>query len=130
MPPTLLIIEVCQVISNHRPDARVTCRRVHIRENPQSFHSSQRRRSAPARVTLQARSKSSVAVLELCHFRHYRIATAVCEVKRKESALKRPRRLANKTPALENSSRLRNVGCLCEVLHSARQHKNIICTIR
>src|SRR6266704_3435057 len=96
MPHTVLIIEARQQISDHGLDARVTCRRAYIRKNPESFHRSKRRRAAPARVTLQAGSESSVGVLELCQFRSHRIAAAVCEIKSEQSALKRPGSLVNK----------------------------------
>src|SRR3977135_272720 len=90
MPHALFIIEICQQISDNRPDARVICRRAHIRKNPQRFHRSERRRAAPARVTLQAGSESSVVVLELCQFRSHGIAAAVCEIKSEQGALERP----------------------------------------
>src|SRR4029077_10003701 len=100
MPHALFIIETCQQISDNRLDARVTCRRAHIRKNPQSFHRSERRRAAPARVTLQTGSESSVVVLELCQFRRHSIAAAVCEIKSEQSALKRSGSLVNKHPSL------------------------------
>src|SRR5882724_13431978 len=96
MPHALFIIETCQQISDNRLDARVICRRAHIRKNPQSFHRSERRRAAPACVTLQAGSESSVTVLELCQFRNHRIAAAAGEIKSEQSALKRPGSLVNK----------------------------------
>src|SRR5260370_40513941 len=86
----------CQQISDNRLNARVICRRAHIRKNPQGFHRSEKRRAAPARVTLQAGSESSVVVLELCQVRSHGIAAAVCEIKSEQSALKRPGSLVNK----------------------------------
>ena len=90
MPHTLFIIETCQQISDNRLDARVTCRRAHIRENPQSFHRAERRRAAPARVTLQAGSESSSLFWNFANSAVTASRLPCCEIKSEQSALKRP----------------------------------------